>query len=260
MATQHAGSVSLTRDQTQIPCSGSVEPYLLDLQGSPKKYFLKRPTSPQKQGIPLRREKTDPVPSPPTKDCLHYHFPAFFLTSLNLWNIVYTERCAWNIPTLRSNYKVNSLVTTPSHHDPLNPNLLSPSPRWYLTFIQGYHFLASLPSFHISCIYITKQLVLGCLCFDLPNCLSGSLPFPRVFQSILGTLGFPLPNLQPRNTRERCRPYYIVTMTLGGLAVIKTRIMPLSGVFPPSWAFCWALSPNVSLTLPAIPQGGVGTS
>ena len=35
----HVGSNSPTRDQTQVPCTGSVESYPLDHQGSPANIF-----------------------------------------------------------------------------------------------------------------------------------------------------------------------------------------------------------------------------
>ena len=39
----HAGSSSQTRDQTRVPCIGSVESYTLDHQGNPRKAILKWP-------------------------------------------------------------------------------------------------------------------------------------------------------------------------------------------------------------------------
>ena len=38
----HAGSSSLTRDQTRAPCIGSTESYPLDQQGSPLKFAFLR--------------------------------------------------------------------------------------------------------------------------------------------------------------------------------------------------------------------------
>ena len=40
--SRHVGSSSLTRDGTQISCTGSMESYPVDHQGSPRKAFLKQ--------------------------------------------------------------------------------------------------------------------------------------------------------------------------------------------------------------------------
>ena len=100
--------------------------------GKPQKYFLKRPTSPQKQGIPLRRESTDPVPSSYQR-LFALSFPClFFLTCLNLWNTISIERCAWNIPPkqLQSQFPSNHpLLPWPSQsQSPL------PQPKMILDF------------------------------------------------------------------------------------------------------------------------------
>lgn len=116
MATQHAGSVSLTRDQTQIPCSGSVEPYLLDLQGSPKKYFLKKAHKPTETGNPTEKGENWSCTLSSYQRLFALSFPCLFFNLLK-----FVKHCLYREVCMKYTYTPKQLQSEfPSNH-PLPP-------------------------------------------------------------------------------------------------------------------------------------------